>query len=240
MRRILLAASLAVAVSPASAASLSSTVTLASDYLFDGVSQTQGDSTSRYRGQALQASLDLAWESGWYVGTWASNVDFGSFEDPEGSGVFVHDPANIEIDVYGGYAWETAGGLGLDAGVAHYTYTGAPSDGYDYTELYFGVTLTGGTGIKAFVTEDDDVFDGYAWRVKGTHSFALGETYSLDLEATVADYEEGDGYLHGQIGVSREAGPFSLYLGYSDTDQDDNPAAEGRFLFTISSTVEFF
>ncbi len=229
MRRVLLAAALMAGVAPVSAASLSSTITLASDYLFDGVSQTQGDSDSRYRGPALQASLDLAWDSGFYVGTWASNVDFGD-----------DDPANIEVDLYGGYGWEIANGTAFDVGLAHYTYTGAPSEGYDYTEAYFGVTFANGTGVKAFVTDDDDVFDGMAWRVKGTHSFALGEVYSLDLEATYTDYEEGDGFLHGQVGVSRSAGPFDLYLGYSDTDQDDNPAAEGRFLFTISTTVELF
>jgi uncharacterized protein (TIGR02001 family) len=228
MRRFVLVAALAAAMSPVSAASLSSTVTLASDYLFDGVSQVQGDSTSRYPGPALQASLDLTFENGFYIGTWASNVDFGS-----------DDPADIEIDFYGGYGWEIANGTAFDVGLAHYTYTGAPSSGYDYTEVYFGVTFPIGTGLKLFLADDDEVFDGSTWRLKGTHSVALGEHWSLDFEATRTEYQSS-GYWHGQIGVSRSAGPFDLYFGYSDTDISDDPAAKGRFLFTVSSTFEIF
>jgi uncharacterized protein (TIGR02001 family) len=238
MRQLILAAALVAAAFPASAASLSSTITLASDYLFDGVSQTQGDSDSRYRGQALQASLDLSWENGFYVGTWASNVDFGSYTD-EDTGRLVKDPANIEVDLYGGYAWETAGGFGYDIGLAHYTYTGAPSTGYDYTEVYAGVTFPVGTGVKLFVADDDDVLGGFAWRVKGTHSYAINDDYSLDFEATRTETEAED-YWHGQLGVSRSVGPFDMYFGYSNTTKDNDPAAKGRFLFTIASTVTFF
>ena len=48
----------------------SATVTAVSDYLFNGVSQTQED-------PALQASFDWADDSGIYAGVWGSNVDFG-------------------------------------------------------------------------------------------------------------------------------------------------------------------
>ena len=51
-------------------AEVSSTITVASDYDFRGITQTARD-------PALQASLDWAAESGLYVGAWASNVDFG-------------------------------------------------------------------------------------------------------------------------------------------------------------------
>jgi uncharacterized protein (TIGR02001 family) len=228
MRRLVLAVGLAAACSPLSAQSLSSTITVASDYLFDGVSQTQGDSTSRYVHPALQASLDLGWDSGFYLGAWASNVDFGD-----------DDPADIELNFYGGYSWEVGEGFELDLGVIHYLYTGAPSDGYDYTEAYFGVTFPVGSALQLFVSDDDDVFGGFSWRVKGTHSFPLGEVYSLDLEATRTDYPD-DSYWHGQIGVSRSAGPFELYLGYSDTNLRDTPQAEGRFVFTLSTTIDIF
>jgi uncharacterized protein (TIGR02001 family) len=233
MRLLLLAAGFAVVVSPASAASLSSTVTLASDYLFDGVSQTQGDSSSRYGHPALQASLDLAFENGFYLGTWASNVDFGS-----------EDPADVEIDFYGGYAWEIGNGTGFDVGVAHYTYTGAPRRGYDYTEVYFGVTLPVGTEFKLFVADDDEAFDGSTWRLKANHSFPLGADWSLDFEATRTEYaqqnEDRRNYWHGQLGVSRSAGPVNLYFGYSDTNLSGDPTAQGRFLFTLSTTFEIF
>lgn len=239
MRRLVLAAVLATAVSPVSAVSLSSTITATTDYLFDGVSQTQGDSTDRYVHPALQASLDFEWESGFYVGIWGSNVDFGSYEEPEGSGLFVDDPADVEINLYAGYAWEVGEGFGFDVGAVHYLYTGAPTSGYDYTEVTFGVTFPIGSELRAWATDDDDVFGGFSWRIKGTHSFELSEDYSLDLEVTRTDFPD-DSFWHGQLGVSRSIGAFDLYLGYSDTTLSDDPLGDGRFLFTLSTTLDIF
>ena len=51
-------------------ADTSITVTGVSDYLFNGVSQTQED-------PAIQACFDWAGDTGWYAGVWGSNVDFG-------------------------------------------------------------------------------------------------------------------------------------------------------------------
>ena len=53
-----------------------STVTVASDYMFNGVSQTGND-------PALQASLDYAANQGIYLGAWTSNVDFGGETEQE-------------------------------------------------------------------------------------------------------------------------------------------------------------
>jgi uncharacterized protein (TIGR02001 family) len=239
MLRLVVATIVATAVAPVHAVSLSSTITLASDYLFDGVSQTQGDSGSEYFHPALQASLDFEWQNGVYAGIWASNVDFGSYEDPEGSGVRVRDPADIELNLSAGYAWETATGFGFDLGLVHYMYTGAPSTGHDYTELYFGTTLPGGTTLTAFAADDSHVFGGFAWRLKATQAFALGEDWSLRLEATRTDYPEV-AFWHGQVGVARAAGPFEFYLGYSDTDLRGDPRGDGRFLFTLSTTLDIF
>ena len=229
MRKTIMFLALAGFASGASAGSLTSTVTLASDYLFDGVSQTQGDSNSDVN-PALQLSLDYAWDNGLYIGTWASNVDFGDDDD-----------ASTEVDFYGGYAAETESGLGWNIGFAHYTYAGAVSEGYDYTEFTVGVTLTSGTDLSLWYADDDDVFDGSAYRVKGKHSFDLGNDWSLDLEATYTDKVDLDeDFFHGQIGVSHPLGPFTAYLGGSDTDLDDTPQAYGRLLFTLSADVTWF
>lgn len=229
MRQALLALALVAAAAPVSATSLSSSFTLASDYLFDGVSQTQND-------PALQASLDWSHDSGFFLGTWASNVDFAP-----------GDPANVEIDFYGGYATEYDSGWGWTTGVYHYSYTGAPSS-YDYTEFSAGLTFPTTTTLQAWVT-DDDALGGEAWRVKAKHSFALPNDFSLDLEATRTEYDGTllDDYTHGQIGVSREFGAFNAYLGYSDTNLADDSrvagngdsVADGRLVFLLSTTVEW-
>ncbi|TMP43217.1 TorF family putative porin, partial [Pseudoalteromonas sp. S1688] len=69
-------------LSTTAAANWSTTITAASDYTFNGVSQTDND-------PALQASLDYAYDNGVYAGVWASNVDFG-------------DDTDFELDAYVG------------------------------------------------------------------------------------------------------------------------------------------
>lgn len=229
MRHTPIALVLCLAAAPASASSLSSTFTLASDYLFDGVSQTQND-------PALQASLDYA-VGGFYAGLWTSNVDFGA-----------GDPADQEIDFYGGYGQSYDSGWGWTAGFAHYTYTGAPSS-YDYTEWTVGLTFPTSTELAIWVA-DDDVLGGEAWRAKAKHSFALPAELSLDLEATRTQYDNADfdDFNHFQIGVSRSFGRVDAYLGYSDTSLDaDSRVAnngdslvDGRLLLTLSTTVTWF
>src|SRR5690349_16569922 len=69
---------------------------LTSDYVFRGVSQNMRD-------PALQAGLDYGFgDSGWYVGTWGSNVDFGT------------GGPDIEIDTYVGWSADMSDSLNLD------------------------------------------------------------------------------------------------------------------------------
>jgi len=78
-------------------------VSLVSDYVFRGVSQTK-------RGPGLQGGLDWNHASGAFVGAWGSNV-FAN-----GTGPY------LEIDLYGGYRHWFDQSLSLSAGFLHYTY----------------------------------------------------------------------------------------------------------------------
>ncbi|MBV7256790.1 TorF family putative porin [Pacificimonas sp. WHA3] len=97
---------------------LSGNVGLYSDYRFRGISFSDEE-------LALQGGIDLAHSSGFYVGTWGSNLGgFGTFGDP-----------NLELDVYAGYGG-TVGGVGTyDIGVLYYLYPGAAGNN-DYVEFY--------------------------------------------------------------------------------------------------------
>ena len=91
MKKTLLAAAM-LATSSAAFAEISGNVTLASDYVFRGISQTDNQI-------AIQGGLDYARDNGLYVGTWASSVDptfFDNGRDPQ-----------IELDIYAGYAAST-------------------------------------------------------------------------------------------------------------------------------------
>lgn len=88
---------------------LSGNLSLTSNYLFRGISQTQD-------GPAVQGGIDYAHPSGFYVGTWASNV---AWVKENG----LKDDNRLEIDLYGGYKGE-AGPIAYDLGLIRYHYPG--------------------------------------------------------------------------------------------------------------------
>jgi uncharacterized protein (TIGR02001 family) len=124
LKRTLVASSLAAAftASPALAAepaehTFTGNVGLYSQYIFRGLRQTDKD-------PALQGGFDYSHASGFYLGTWASNVswlrDFGSYT----SG------GSLEWDFYGGYK-STIGSsdFGFDVGLLQYWYPGDRAPG---------------------------------------------------------------------------------------------------------------
>ena len=94
----------------------SATVTLTSDYVFRGISQTDAH-------PAFQGALSFGQTAGLYLGLSGSNVDFND-----------GDEASVEIDLSGGYKWDW-GPVSLDGGVIYYAYPGASGRlDYDYWE----------------------------------------------------------------------------------------------------------
>jgi len=73
-----------------------------SDYMWRGQTQSMG-------GGAFQAGVDLDYE-GFFVGAWASEVDFGD------------DSASLEYDLYGGYKFAVSDKLSMDVGVIQYRW----------------------------------------------------------------------------------------------------------------------
>jgi uncharacterized protein (TIGR02001 family) len=99
----------APATSPAQAPAspFSFNIAVVSDYRVRGISQTRLK-------PALQAGVDYADPSGFYVGAFASNIKW--IKDLGGK-------ASIEVDIYGGYKGEIAKDVSLDVGVIRYQYS---------------------------------------------------------------------------------------------------------------------
>src|SRR5215207_637046 len=88
--RIAIAGALLAVTGAASAAGLSVTPTIATDYDFRGVSQTNPDQDGI--DPAFQLGVNYGFENGLYLGLWGSNVDFGP-----------GDPS-VEVDYTVGFA----------------------------------------------------------------------------------------------------------------------------------------
>jgi len=117
---VLATAVAAVLTSGAATAEFSGNAALTSNYIWRGVTQTTDQA-------AGQGGIDWGHDSGIYVGTWVSNVDFSGLGD------------GYEMDVYAGFAGE-AGSLGYDVGVISYQYPVSPQ--FNFTELYLSGTMS--------------------------------------------------------------------------------------------------
>ena len=207
-------------------AQISSTWALTSDYDFRGITQTDED-------PALQASFDYANESGWYVGAWASNVDFPGYD------------GSVELDLYTGFSGGEEDGLGWDVGLVWYTYPGSDSSDTedkiaDFPEIYAGITHGIWSG-KLWYSNDFGGTDESSIYLDGGIDIPLPRDLSLAIHA---GYSDGDGisasygvsnYFDYSIGIGYTLDNFNLSLKYVDTDIDD--ANTDRVIFTVSTTL---
>jgi len=110
------AASMGMALAAEPESALTFNVGVVNNYLYRGISQTRGD-------PAVQGGLDYAHSSGFYVGAWASSIkwigDLGLAGNPA---LGFNGPT--ELDIYGGYKFDLAPGIGMDVGYLRYEYLG--------------------------------------------------------------------------------------------------------------------
>ena len=214
-----------LAGSGAAMAEVTGNVAVVSDYLFDGITQTQND-------PAVQGGVDWAMESGLYLGAWASNVDFDTESD-------------VETDWYVGYGFGDEN-VSFDFGYVMYMYL-PDDDDADYDEIYFGVTFAENTTLKYWHARDYFNLGESSGRFKITHDVALNDNWSLGLEFTRGLYDDavGEDYNHYRIGVGTSVGIFDFDLSYHKTNADyetwaladeDAVSADGNIVLTISTS----
>ena len=211
-------------------AGVSATVKVASDYTFNGVSQTDND-------PALQASLDYAHDSGFYVGSWASNVNFD-------------DVANVEWDFYVGNYWQLNDKIGLDAGVAYYTYHGeSAASGYKYGEAYTKFNLNSALG-------NSELNLWYAWDYFGSdvghyilmlaHTFEVSEGHHIKVTAdrsiskNISKYswDGKKGYNHYRAEYMTSWNQFDFNVAVEDTTMNWD-TSDTRVVFSVSRSFDF-
>ena len=210
----------AAAFSGSAFAGATGNVGAVSEYMFRGISQGTG--------AAVQGGVDYASDSGFYLGLWGSNIDWG--------------PGSVETDVYGGFAGK-AGDIGYDVGAIYYYYPEEDETNTDPSvntiEAYFGLTF-GPVGIKAYYSpkyfgaEDgggDDVDEIY---LSGTAAFPLSDSLNLTAglgyttlgEKIITDGSKlTDDYIDYSVGLAKTIdGGFTASFAVIGTDlKDDDP-----------------
>ena len=193
----------------------SGNVALTTDYVWRGVSQNNEN-------PAVQGGFDYA-NGAFYAGTWASIVDFGG--------------ANMELDLYGGFAGELDGGLSWDVGVIGYIYP--DTDDLDFVEIYGGLGASLGViDLGGYIYVDPDNETVFADLSAG---FAATET--LGIDATVSSYlDGGDGFVEEYTAFSlgatlaTEYVDFDLRFWTNDADTIGD-IADDRVVLTVSRSL---
>ncbi len=208
-----------VHVIPASAHTVTSNVSLVSDYIYRGISQTGA-------GPAIQGGFDYAHAIGIYAGIWGSSIS--TLGDGE-----LATSAGTELDTYFGYKG-AAGGVSYDVGFLRYNYPGdyGTDTKADTNEVYgavsysivtakysyslgdtFGIADAGGTSYVAlsasYPIADTGITLGAHY---GKQTFKGAPADALAAAGTTATYSDY------KLSASKDFSGYVLGLAYSGTD----------------------
>lgn len=220
-----LAAAGLLAASGATGAEFSANVALTSDYSFRGWSQTLRD-------PAIQGGFDVAFDSGFSVGTWASTVNFGD--------------TSMEWDLYVGWSKELNENVSLDVSAIHFDY---PNDRDELNYQEYAASLSYGdfsfsvNYSPAYLGADDVSFiypaisysKGLADDV--TVSAAIG--YSKASSPDGDFFGEDDDYIDYSASISYATGVgIDVSVGLVGTNNEDcGNDCELRPVFSLSKSL---
>ena len=199
----------------ASPFTVSGNVAMTSDYRFRGVSLSAGVF-------AIQGGVDLAHESGFYLGTWASSIQGGT---PYGE---------VELDVYGGWTGDVAEGVTVDVGLLYYIYPttddplGLDPD-TDYFEPYASISTTigpvGATLGAAYAWDQDSL--------GGNDNLYIYTDGSLGVPSTPLSFTAHLGYTDGVLAPPLLAGTAD------DTGLDWSLGVSGTIYGGLSGSLSY-
>ena len=212
-------------VAPAAEAAPVNTVAynvgLYSQYIFRGLTQTANK-------PAIQGGVDYTNASGFYLGTWASNVSWLGDAAAASADTFGYKNSSLELDLYGGYRGAIKD-VAYDVGLLQYVYPGTPNASQkraETTEVYGALTYKWVTA-KVSVAVSDKVFG--SANAAGTYYADITANYpvtdTITATAHVGRQEySGSGndiysYTDWKIGVSKTfANAVTVGAYYTDTN----------------------
>jgi uncharacterized protein (TIGR02001 family) len=177
--------------------SFSANVGLYSEYVFRGIKQTSGE-------PALQGGFDYAHSSGFYAGTWASNVswleDFGAYTQ-----------SSLEWDFYGGYK----GTIGksdftFDLGTVYYYFPGDKNPGVASADTW-------------------EIYAGLGWKFLGLkYSYNLEDYFGAQ---PTGRWTDGTWYLdlYADYPIGNSGFSVNAHYGILEVDNDGKGAAEASY-----------
>ncbi|HAU02841.1 MAG TPA: hypothetical protein DCS26_07635 [Porticoccaceae bacterium] len=208
------------------AAEVSGNVTVATDYFFRAIDQSNGE--------ALSGGFDVAFESGFYIGTWGSSI--ASWGE------------GIELDYYAGYGGSISEDVGYDLGFMHYGYPNESTGTLDFDEIYGSVSF--GDASVGFAYSDDYFGgSGEMTLISFEYGVDVTEDYSVGFRIASNKIEDNvtfgtEDYVDWSLSLGTEAAGLEFSLTYTDTDLDaadcfggDTEACSANVTFSITKSM---
>jgi uncharacterized protein (TIGR02001 family) len=193
------------------------TLTVASEYRYDGTSSSSGNSV-------IQGSLYLWRPDHFYAGVFLTNVDYSGFHDPDTS---------YEVDLYAGHNWDfghpyfemggNATRVSLEGMYTLFPNQGPPGPTFDFFQAKATIQHRAGPltlrAETAYVPEAS-YGAGYAAKIEGGAKYALAKRLTLSGEYGYREAELRADRSWWDIGATASFGQFDIDLRYYDTDLD--------------------
>jgi uncharacterized protein (TIGR02001 family) len=198
-------------------------ITGVSDYRFRGVSLSDKDF-------AIQPTLTVKHESGFYVGVWGSNLAANAGDD-------------VEVDIYAGFAGGDT--VTYDIGATYYVYPGISSFNYVEFTGKLGTTVGPATigGQLSYVPSQDNTGNTDNIYVATNAAIALPDSPisvvgSVGLEDGA--FTGGSTKLDWSLGLTANVAGFTLGASYVDTDRQSTFAFKDSSAGVVFSLAYFF
>jgi uncharacterized protein (TIGR02001 family) len=193
-------------VHAAAAADLTGYLVLTTDYVWRGVTQSDGD-------PAVQLGGDVSFGSGVFAGVWGSTIDIDNGDGRR---------RDTEINYYLGYRLDAGRRWTLGVNAIVYTYPGqSGSINYDYEEIMVSANFDDRVWFEYAYSPDlyHTGFDSH--NVEVFTEIPAGGHLVVGAGAGYYDVSDfvGDGYAYWEAGVTWPINRFDLDLRYHDTSR---------------------
>jgi uncharacterized protein (TIGR02001 family) len=224
----------AAAAVPAHANELTANASVTNNYIWRGLTQSTNE-------PAVQGGFDFGHDSGFYIGTWVSNVQYES-----------DDAFSYEHDMYAGFAGSFGENWTYDVGYLYYNYDNQAD--FDFGEVYatIGFKDFSFTGYALTNTEADEGpnqdFDAFGtYYLSADYGFTVlnGLDVGLHVGYHDGDFSEAfngvDGdYFDWNVSISRGGFGFMVTSTNADGDFANGPARDNDDVkFVVSYSVDF-
>ena len=192
---------------PAVAAEFSGYLTLTTDYVWRGVTQSDGD-------PAAQLGGEVSFRSGIYGGVWGSTIDINNGPDRQ---------RDTEVIYYLGYGLDVSRQWTLGLNAVIYTYPGQTGTiDYNYEEYSVSINYDDRVWLEYAYSPEYYGFDLESHNLELVTESPVGEHLIAGAAVGYSDFGGflDDSYAYWDLGVTWPINRFSIDLRYHDTSGD--------------------